>query len=358
MSSDTTVVPAGHEVTVFSMPIEPGVRITDGNVIIASLGVAGDDADRELDEILADVDKALAKEASAQLVNIKGRIQLDSLFAPNTLDVLSVRSPITWVFHDGTVISTMASERRRAAVMEFMHRAAKASVPQSVYFIEPPEPSVALFAQHMVGLGVVMRQPDENHAELTIQIEMKRPDGVFSVLAGTEIPLEGLSQLYKPNVLLEVPAEVLVRRLGKLEISDKPVAFRSPRLRQRMLDLRANLDQEAVMTALLDELLTRDLPLFLSRTPNSEGLEVRDVGGVKVLAAYADVICVHWDAADQKLEQGAYVPALVDPAILIREAAAGKLGIAIGAYENRETPIYAVLPAPLVERIATRLGVG
>jgi hypothetical protein len=356
MSSDTTVVPADHEVTVFSMPTEPGVRMTDGNVIIASLGIAGDDADRELDEILAAVDKALATEASAQLVNIKGQIQLDSLFAPNTLDVLSVRSPVTWVFHDGTVVSTMASERRRAAVMACMHRVAKASVRQVVYFIEPPEPSVALFAQHMIGLGVVMRQPDANHAELTIQIEVKRPDGVFSVLAGTETPLEGLSQLYKPSVLLEVPAEVLARRLGKLEISDKPIAFRSPRLRQRMIELRASLDQEAVVTALLDELLARDLPLFLSRTPDTESLDVRDFDGVKVLAAYADVICVHWAAADQKLEQGAYVPALVDPAILIREAAIGKLGIAIGAYENRETPIFAVLPAALVEQIATRLG--
>lgn len=356
MSSETTVVPADHEVTVFTMAIEPSVRVTDGNVIIANLGIAGDDADRELDEVLAGVDTALAKQASAQLVNMNGPLQLADLFAPNPLETVTVRSPITWVFHDGSVVSTMASERRRAAVIEFMHRAAKASVAQVVYFIEPPEPSVALFAQHMIGLGVVMRQPDANDGELTIQIEVKRPDGVFNVLAGTDIPLEGLSQLYKPDSLLEVPAEVLVRRLGKLEIADRPIAFRSPRLRQRMLDLRSNSDQEPLMAALLEELLARDLPLFAARNPNREGLETRDFGGVNVLPAYADVICVHWAAADRKMEQGSYVAALVDPSALIKLAATGKLGIAIGAYENRETPIYAVIPASVVEMIASKLG--
>lgn len=356
MSSDSTVVPADHEVTVFSMTIEPGVHVTDGNVIIANLGIAGDDGDRELDELLAAVDKALATQASAHLVKVSGQFQLSALFTPNTPAVVTVRSPITWVFHDGSVVATMASERRRAAVIEFMHRAAKAAIPQAVYFIEPPEPSVALFAQHMIGLGVVMRQPDANRGELTIHIEVKRPDGVFCVLAGTDIPLEGLSQQYKPDSLLEVPAEVLVRRLGKLEITDRPIAFRSPRLRQRILDLRASSDQEPLMSAFLEELLTRGLPLFVSRSPTSEGFEVRDVGGASVLPTYADVICVHWAAADQKLEQGSYVPRLVDPGALIKEAANGKLGIAVGAYENRETPIFAVMPAALVERIASKLG--
>jgi hypothetical protein len=355
MSSDSTVVPADHEVTVFSMTVEPGVNVTDGNVIIANFGIAGDDGDRELDELLAAVDKALANQASAQLVNVTGQFQLSALFTPNAPKVVTVRSPITWVFHDGSVVATMASERRRANVIELMHRAAKASIPQVVYFIEPPEPSVAVFAQHMIGLGVVMRQPDANHRELTIHIEVKRPDGVFCVLAGTDIPLEGLAQPYKPHSLLEVPAEVLVRRLSKLEITDRPIAFRSPWLRQRILDLRASSDQEPLMAAFLEELLTRGLPLFVSRSPTSEGLEVRDLGGASVVSTYADVICVHWAAADQKLEQGSYVPRLVDPAALIKEAANGKLGIAVGAYENRETPIHAVVPAAIVEQIASKL---
>jgi len=355
MSSDSTIVPADHEVTVFSMAIEPGVHVTDGNVIIANLGIAGDDGDRELDEVLAAVDKAVAKGLSAQLVKVSGQFQLSGLFAPNTPNTVTVKSPITWVFHDGSVVSTMASERRRAAVIELMHRAAKSSIPQAVYFIEPPEPSVAEFAQHMIGLGVVMRQPDANNNELTIHIEVKRPDGVYCVLAGTDIPLEGLPTQYKPDALLEIPAEVLVRRLGKLEIKDKPIAFRAPKLRQRILDLRANASQEPLMAAFLEELLARNLPLFVSRNASSEGLETRDFGGNAVLPTYADVICVHWAAADLEIQPGDYVPRLVDPAALIKDAAGGKLGIAVGAYENRETPIYAVMPAALVERIASKL---
>ena len=68
-----------------------------------------------------------------------------------------------------------------------------------------------------------------------------------------------------------------------------------------------------------------------------------------------DVICVHWAAADLQQQPGDYVPRLVDPAALIKDAAAGKLGIAVGAYETREKPIYAVMPAALVEKLASKL---
>jgi hypothetical protein len=229
------------------------------------------------------------------------------------------------------------------------------SVPQAVYFVEPPEPSVALFAQHMVGLGVVMRQPDANQGELTIQIEVKRPDGIFTVLAGTGIPLDGLPELYEFGALAVLPPEVVERRVEKLDITDRPVAFRSPRLRQRMLELEASSDQEGGMTTLLQELIARDLPLFLLRSPTSEELEVRAFGGERTLPVYADVICLHWAAADKNLAKEAYVPGPADPKPLIKHAASGDLGLAIGAYKDRQTPFYAVIPAALVSKLAARL---
>jgi len=355
MTQDTTVVPDDHEVTIFHMSIEPGVLVTEGNVIIANFGVAGDDADKELDEILAAVDSALAADATAQLVTESGPILLSSLFAPNVLKTLSVRSPITWVFHDGSVLSTMASERRRGLVISFMQRLARASIPQAVYFVEPPEPSVALFAQHMIGLGVGLRQPDANEGDLTIQIEVKRPDGIFTVLAGTPIPLDGLPELYKPGALAALPPQVVTRRVEKLEITDRPVAFRSPRLRQLMLDLETSSDQEEQMSSLLEELIARDLPLFLLRSPTSEELETRTFGGERALPVYADVICLHWAAADGNLAKDAYVPGPADPAPLIKHAASGNLGLAIGAYKDRQTPFYTVLPAALLSKLAARL---
>lgn len=346
--AEETVVPADHEVTIFSMAIEPGVRTTPGNVIIANLGLASDDGERELDEVLAAVDQAVAAKGSARLLDFHGPLQLGDLFAPHEPATLTVTSPVTWVLHDGNVIATMASERRRAALLTTMQRLARERIPQAVYFIDPPEPSVAIFAQHMIGLGVVMRQPDEQGGELAIQIEVKRPDGTITVLAGTDVPLDGLPRVHAPDSLTSLPPQVLKMRVEKLEISDRPIAFRAPQLRERIL-------AEPEPAALVTELLARDLPLFLLRKPDSEALDARAFGDVRALPVYADVICMHWAAADLQLTREQYAPGPADIRPLLKHAASEQLGLAIGTYRDRETPIYAVLSPAEVERAAKRL---
>jgi hypothetical protein len=348
MADDTILVPDDHEVTVFSMAVEPGVRVTDGNAIIANFGVAGDDGDRELDDVLAAVDKAVAARAEATVVDVSGPLLLSSLFAPNMPKTTTVRSPITWVMHDGNVVAIMASERRRAALITFMQRMALEGVPQAVYFIEPPDPAVAVFAQHMIGLGVVMRQPDANDGELLVQLEIKHPDGVYTVLAGAAIPVEGLPRSIAPRSLVPLPPQVLKMRVEKLEITDKPFAFRSPRLREEILAPPQDL------TAFVHELLARDLPLFVLRKPDSEAIDVRNFGETRALPVYADVICMHWAAADLGLARDAYVPGPADLRRLLEHAGKDGIGLAIGTYRDRESPEYCVLPAELVARVAGR----
>lgn len=348
MSDDTTIVPADHEVTVFHMSIEPGVRVTDGNAIIANLGLASDDGDRELDEVLAAVDQALAARSSATFVEAKGPLLLSSLFAPNTPPTKTVRSPITWVLHDGNVVAIMASERRRAALLTFMHRQAREGVPQAVFFIDPPEPSVAIFAQLMVGFDIVMRQPDANDGQLLILVEVKRPDATYTALAGAPIPIDGLPSASAPGSLITLAPQVITMRAEKLEITDRPVAFRAPRLRDRIL-------AEPDPAALLEELLARDLPFFALRKPDQEDLDLMTLGDVRALPIYADVICMHWAAADLKLGREAYVPEPADMRPVLRLAAADGLGIAIGTYRDREHPIYALLPPDLVANAARRV---
>jgi hypothetical protein len=343
-----TTVPAGHEVTLFSMAVEPGVHVTAGNVIIASLGVAGDDGDRELAEVLAAVDKALERKAEATLVEHDGPLQLADLFEPNTPKTMKVESPVTWVLHDGNVISTMASETQRTTLIMFMHKLARAGVKQAVYFIDPPEPCVAIFAQHMIGIGAVMRQPDPHDGELVIQIEVKRPDGVLTVLAGSDVPLDGLTRVYEPHSLNALAPQVIKTRVEKLIIKEQPIAFRAPKLRARMLE-------QPDAGVFLDELLSRDLPLFVMRKPDTEALDVRAFGDVRALPVYIDVISLHWAAADQKLAPGSFAPAPADIKPLLKHVMGGELGLAIGAFKDRGTPIYAVLPADMLASTAQRL---
>jgi len=343
--SEETVVPADHEVTLFSMAIEPSVRVTPGKVIVANLGLASDDGDQELDQVIAEVEKALAAKTEAMLVDFHGPLELGSLFAPNEPKTLTLPSPVTWVLHDGNVISTMASEYRRATLLTFMQKLARDQVKQAIYFIDPPEPCVALFAQFMIGLGIVMRQPDVQNGELAIQVEVKRPDGrVLTVLAGQDVPLDGLPEAFAPDSLQSLPPQVLKMRVEKLEIADKPIAFRAPKLRERMLDASSPPGAPFII-----ELIKRDLPMFVLRKPDSEELDVRGFNGVRALPVYIDVVAMHWAAEDLKLTREQYLPGPADPRPLIKHALSGGLGLAIGTYRDRQTPVYAVIPPEILE---------
>ena len=352
----TTTVPADHEVRMFHVAAEPVVQRTPGGVILACFGVAGDDADAELTKILGDVDRELAKNGKAVLVDEQRELRIDSLFAPAQLTTVTVSSPVSWVFHEASVVSLMASPGRREAFFHFAHRVAS-HAPQAVYLVDPPIPTVLAFAQLMVGLGAELRLPDQGNgtdgnAELVIQIEVKRPDGIFVVLAGP--PLELPARTYEPRELLALDGKTVATRAKELSLNDRPIALRSPRLRARMIELQERSD-EGGMKQLIEELLMRGLPLFLHRDPNSNNLELRKFGEVGALPAYADAISLHWAAQDIGRPADSYIPGAVDVADLLNVAASGKLGLAIGTYRDRKTPIYAVVPPQLVAALAEQL---
>ena len=116
-------------------------------------------------------------------------------------------------------------------------------------------------------------------------------------------------------------------------IKDQPIAFRAPKLRQRILDLSS----APLEASFIDELVARDLPLFLLRKPGSDALETRAFGNVNALPAYVDVIGLHWAAADLKLAPGSYAPGPADPRPLLEHIAQGGLGLAIGTFRDRAT---------------------
>jgi len=120
----TPATPEGHEVMAFHALPNPVVFLTKGGVILASFGVAGDDPDQELDGIVRGVGGMLDKELPpARLVNANRAVRIDELFAPAQPAILPFRTPVSWIFHHGTVASLStprmttpgASTRRRSA---------------------------------------------------------------------------------------------------------------------------------------------------------------------------------------------------------------------------------------------------
>jgi hypothetical protein len=172
------------------------------------------------------------------------------------------------------------------------------------------------------------------------------------VLAGSDVPLEGLTRIYQPDSLNSLAPQVIKMRVEKLLIKEQPIAFRAPKLRKRVLELA---DTSFDTSAFLDELVQRDLPLFVIQQPNSDAPSARAFGDVTALPVYIDVIAAHWAAADLKLAPQEYAPAPADPRPLIKHLVNGKLGLALGAFRDRETPVYAVLPPDIIGSAATRL---
>lgn len=355
MAADTTTVPEGHQVAVFSPTIEPSVQRSPGGVVIACFGLAGDDADRELAHVLTSVDKLLAENTTATLVNENRPLRVDELFAPAMPSTAETRSPISWVFHEGSVTSMMTSASRRESLFRFLHRAAAAGINQAVYVIDQPIPSVVSFVQLARGLDLELRQPDDSHGDLALQVEVKRPTGqVLTVLAGTPLPLDGIDLPYKPGELTELGPDELATRVRALDVEDRPISFRSPRLRERMIELRDSGDPGSVAT-LVELLLTRDVPVFMFRDPKRDAIELRGFGDETTVPVYADVMALEWAAVDLGKPKGSWIPGAVEPASLIAHAAASHHGIAVCTYIDRKTPMYAVVPAALVAALAQKL---
>ena len=84
------------------------------------------------------------------------------------------------------------------------------------------------------------------------------------------------------------------------------------------------------------------------------GLELRTFNRERTIPIYADATAVQWAAVDLGKPRDAYEPAPMDLRPLLGHAAKRGLGIAIGLYRDRKTPMYAVVPGSVVAGIAQR----
>jgi hypothetical protein len=335
VADETVTVPPEHAVRVIQMPFEPSVTRTPGGTILASFGSAGDDADRELDMVLAGVERELATPSTVNVVALNGRIHMSELFEPAHPKTMAMPSPIAWCFHAGAVASVMASPARRRKLHERIQHIARIPIMQSACVLDGPTPAVTAFMQLVREHDVDVRNPDSSQGGLAVLIEVTRPGGeIVCVVAGQPVPRDGAPP---PQDGMTEPV----------------ITYRSPRLLQVMLDAQARGNATAVIVT---ELLQRDVPPFVMRFKS--GLELRNFGGDRTLPIYADATAVQWAAIDLGKPRESYEPAPVDLRGVLAQCAKTDVGIAVGLYRDRATPMYAVVPAAVVASLVAHLTSG
>jgi hypothetical protein len=371
---DRAVVPEGHEVTFHHATPDPSVVRTRGGFILANFGVAGDDPDVELDEILRGIGAALDEEATpALLAHNDQSLRLHELFAPADVKLVPLRSPLIWLFHQGSVQSLCAEPRRLQVVLRCMYalgRREGAPVPQTAFLVEPPSESNLPFVRLLRGLDLGVRQPDEQEDMHCVLTEVARPEGpILCALVGRPYhPGDSLADRYalamnREKARAEATGDKsLLRRLQEQELAGlvervgspdgKPqIILRAPRLRKLLLDHEGDFGRGG-MSVILSELLSRNVSL-LFMSPRRGQMEVRIFPTVgSALPMYADLRCLQWAASDLGREPGSFEIAAIHARELVAMAGEGEMSIAICTYRDRKTPAYAILPGPLIKTAA------
>lgn len=371
-------VPEGHELCFYEAPFEPAVDRTSGGSVIASLGAAGDDPDRDLAAVLRALEAEL-RAPTEPAIFVTSEMWLSDLFTRAPSKVLRLRSPVSWVFHLGGVESTTADPRRLQAVLRCMYRIKTIEgIQQTVYLVDPPSVVTLPFMRLVSGLGIFLKQPvkqfDSNPGDLVVLAEVKRPDGVIlSALLGESYPVDVTDEyawtINKEKDRAEAATdEDKLRRLEeqeraalaeRLEAVEKPPqrVFRASRLRRMILDLEERekrgdtVDRKRFFT----EVFARSEPLFFMVNPHDGGLEVHNYGAPgRALPVFSDMRCLEWAARDWGKAPGFFRISSTDSQGFFDIAMSNQIGLAICTFRNRKTPVYAILPCSLIQTMAKR----
>ena len=295
-------------------------------MLIASFGSAGDDADRELAAVLADVERELASPSrTVELVVHDARLTVADLFLPSQPPRQRTAAPVTWCFHVGAVASLMSSPPRRSALFERMRLIAASNVKQAAFVRDGVTRAGRAFADAAREIDVEVRAPDASHGIMLL--EVTRPRETLCALAGC------------PHDLVKQPDA------GRTAPDAPVITYRSPRLKQLVLGSPNAVPMDPVAR----ELMSRPEPVFLMRDPASPSVEMRNMGGEAALPVYPDVTTLQWAVAD--LQKSKCVPGAVEFRTLLRMAASQRCGIAVCVYRDRKSPVHVVMRAAQVSAL-------
>lgn len=159
--TEQETVPAGHELYQYRTAPLPSIVSTNAVAWLAHLGSSSDEAEQELDTILAGVD-ALMQGARPRILLSTGSGRLSSLMAPNNPEVLPYpHGMLVWTVDAGGV----AGAPRGASLVQrwlrciYKLRTRGAPPLQYVFLHEIASPRARAVAALVRGLGLAVRVP-------------------------------------------------------------------------------------------------------------------------------------------------------------------------------------------------------
>lgn len=372
-ADDKFVVPEGHEIcTVAPVPF-PGVFRTEGSVVVVSFGAASDEPDRELAFVRGKVEEALSDAASvARIVKPSGVLNLEELVYGADEPLFTIASPFVATFHVGVVPLLMASPARLQALLALFHHIASQrdpERPQAAYFVDAPSPATSLLAGWLRVLDVDVRIPDQN----AIFAEVRRPDGSIEGMPlgaphPTSLP-DSDRYIWKVNAekahaastgnaarkakLEEEERAYLAEHVAKAGVKRGSTALvRSPKLTRILESVGTAEDKLAQMAELAGEILSREAPVVYLQEPDG-GVQLRSSGPMeRGIYVYPDITTARWAAEDLGRAPGTFTLAAAPGKAIFEVAAKDGIGVAVGAYRDRKTPIHALFTKELVRAVA------
>ena len=315
-----------------NLPAEPTIARSPSGVVVATLGSASDNADAELIGLLETVDRELAEPpADIELATLAKPLEEQPVDAAPTWPTTRAPAPLIWGFHAGAIASIMTSATRRLALFQRMRRTVSRG--QLVAMMEQPGPALDEFAAVVRGLGIAMKTLGP---QLVVHVEAERADGTkLSAFGGRDYvarqPLGGLRA---------IDEHAFATTLREITVTEPVIIFRSPRL-------RAIIAAKPSAEELARELAARREPMFAMLEADGK-FAPRLMDGERVLPIYGDKIAADWGARDQ----GSATIGTMPFHAAAQLAAEHALGLGVGVYRDRKTPIYAILPASFVAKLA------
>jgi hypothetical protein len=290
---------------------------TPGGVVLAQLGCAGDDSDRELDAIFRSLDELVRKDgAPTHLVNAKNPVTVADLLAPTQPPATRLESPVLWIFHHGSWALLCSDRRRMKRVLERMQALKAQNIFQSVCVVAPLSRSHAEFVELVRDLGIEFRHAEVSERSRVVLVEVQRPEGLtLSALAG--VPAASTSE------------------------DEELVPYRSPWIGRLVLELR---DRDGDASEVVEALKARTFPLLMIGNPETGGVSFRQLGEMVVIPAFTDLPALHRSALAIGLDADGYRVAKMQVRSLFEMAEYKGVPVAICAFRGN-TQVWGAIPS-------------
>ncbi|HEX4453910.1 MAG TPA: hypothetical protein VH143_23765 [Kofleriaceae bacterium] len=319
-----------------NLPAEPTIARSPSGVVVATLGCASDNADAELIGLLEAVDRELAEPpAEIELAALVEPLEDQQIEAAPTWPTARVPAPLIWGFHAGAIASVMTSATRRLALFQRMRRTVNRG--QLVAMMAQPGPALDEFGAIVRGLGIAIKTLGP---QLVVHVEIERADATkLSAFGGRDYVVR-----QRFGALRAIDDGAFATTLREITVTEPVVIFRSPRL-------RAIIDANPRAEELARELVARREPMFAMREGDGDGMfQPRLMDGERVLPIYGDKLAAEWGAHDHGVPSATI--GTIPFHVAAQLATKHELGLGIGVYRDRKTPVYALLPASFVATLA------